>query len=411
MGLTWEALLRAAMYRWIPTCLVVALLLAIPAGALAQNERDEAPLINVRNGLSFTRDSVFLLNLRFRMQSRAGLTTVGGDDLSVGDVDMRIRRVRLRLDGHVLNLKLRYYLQLNFSRSDLDLDGDVVAQPLRDALVYYFFNENIYLGFGQGKLPGNRQRVISSGNQQFPDRSIANAAFTLDRDVGLFAYWTIPAGGQQFHLKGAITTGEGRNPLVGNNGLCYTGRFEWLPLGGFKNSGDFSEGDLEMEPRPRLSLAAGYSYNDMARRSGGQLGAELYTPTDMGTFIADMVLKWQGWALSSEFFQCDSDAPITTSSNGDVRFVTTGQGLNTQLSKHLPSHWELASRYTVVRPTGEVAPLRARVEESLLGVNRYLNGHRIKLQWYAGYRWIQGDARFGTAGNSWTTMFQIEFGI
>lgn len=411
MGLTLEVLLRKAMYRWIPICLAAALPLAIPLGAAAQNERDEAPLINVRNGLSFTKDSVFLLNLRFRMQTRAGLTTVSGDDLSVSDVDMRVRRMRLRLDGYMLNEKLRYYLQLNFSRSDLDLDGDGVAQPLRDALVYYFFNERLYLGFGQGKLPGNRQRVISSGNQQFPDRSIANAAFTLDRDVGLFAYWTIPAGGQQFQVKGAITTGEGRNPVVGNNGLCYTGRFEWLPLGAFRNNGDFSEGDLEMEPRPRLSLAAGYSYNDMARRTGGQLGAELFAPTDIGTFIADMVLKWQGWALSSEFFQRDSDAPITTSSTGAVRFVTTGQGLNTQLSKHFPSHWELASRYTLVRPTGEVALLRARAEEALLGVNRYLNGHRIKLQWYAGYRWMRGDAALSAPGNSWTTMFQIEFGI
>ncbi|MBK7945312.1 MAG: porin [Flavobacteriales bacterium] len=354
---------------------------------------------------------MFLLNLRFRMQTRAGFTTVSGDDFSAAAVDMRIRRMRLRFDGYMLNENVRYYLQLNFSRSDLDLDGEVVAQPLRDALVYYFFNDNFYLGFGQGKLPGNRQRVISSGNQQFPDRSIANAAFTLDRDVGLFAYWTIPAGSQLLQLKGAITMGEGRNPVVGNNGLCYTGRLEWLPLGAFKNSGDFSEGDLEMEPRPRLSIAAGYGYNDMARRTGGQLGSELYAPTDIGTFIADMVFKWQGWALSAEAFQRDSDDPITTNSTGAVRYVTTGQGLNTQLSKHFPSHWEIASRYTMVRPTGDVALLRPQTEEGLLGIGRYFNGHRIKAQWYAGYRWNQGLMELDQPGNAWTTLFQVEFGI
>lgn len=399
------------MYRCISLCLAAAGLLAFAPLAQAQNERDEAPLINVRNGLSFTKDSVFLLNLRFRMQTRAGFTTVSGDDFSAAAVDMRIRRMRLRFDGYMLNENVRYYLQLNFSRSDLDLDGEVVAQPLRDALVYYFFNDNFYFGFGQGKLPGNRQRVISSGNQQFPDRSIANAAFTLDRDVGLFAYWTIPAGSQLLQLKGAITMGEGRNPVVGNNGLCYTGRLEWLPLGAFKNSGDFSEGDLEMEPRPRLSIAAGYGYNDMARRTGGQLGSELYAPTDIGTFIADMVFKWQGWALSAEAFQRDSDDPITTNSTGAVRYVTTGQGLNTQLSKHFPSHWEIASRYTMVRPTGDVALLRPQTEEGMVGIGRYFNGHRIKAQWYAGYRWNQGLMELDQPGNAWTTLFQVEFGI
>ncbi|MFZ1693094.1 MAG: hypothetical protein WAT74_07870, partial [Flavobacteriales bacterium] len=108
------------MYRRLPRCLAAAMLLGCPALLSAQNERDEAPLIDVRNGLSFSKDSVFALNLRFRMQSRAGITTAGGDDLSVDAVDLRIRRLRLRLDGHVLARKLRYYVQLNFSRADLD---------------------------------------------------------------------------------------------------------------------------------------------------------------------------------------------------------------------------------------------------------------------------------------------------
>ncbi len=411
MSFTCHGLLRAAMYRSLSLYLAAACLLAAPRMACAQNERDEAPLINISNGLSFTKDSTFMLNLRFRMQGRAGITTVGGDDLSVAGTDLRIRRLRLRLDGYVLAQKLRYYIQLNFSRADLDLEGEVIAQPLRDALVYYFFTPNLYVGFGQGKLPGNRQRVISSGNLQFPDRSIANSTFTLDRDVGGFAYWTIPAGSQQFQLKGAITTGEGRNALVGDNGLCYTGRLEWLPLGPFSNSGDFSEGDLEMEPLPRISLAAGYAYNDGAARSGGQLGSDLYARTDMATFIADMVLKYRGWALSGEYFQRESDHPITTSTTGSVRYITTGRGVNAQLSKHWRSHYELASRYTLVQPTGEVAALRARTEEALLGVNRYLNGHRIKAQWYAGYRWTKGDAAFQSYGNGWTTLIQFEFGI
>ena len=193
--------------------------------------------------------------------------------------------------------------------------------------------------------------------------------------------------------------------------MAYTGRIEWLPLGSFSNKGDYSEGDLEFEPKPKLSVAGGYCYNDRATRTGGQLGSELYTFTDMTTFIADLLYKQQGWALSAEYFDRQSEEPITTNEDGDVRFITTGAGVNVQLSKILRSKYEFAGRYTLVGPTGDVAELRDRTEEALLGATKYLNGHRIKLQLYAGYRWTDEQMMLDHPGNSWTTLFQVEFGI
>lgn len=389
-----------------------ALLWLLPAtGLRAQNESDERALIEIHDGITISKDSLFLLNLRFRMQNRMGFQTMSGEDLSVKSVEARVRRLRLRLDGFVLNDRIRYYLQLNFSRQDLDLVEDVVAQPVRDAMVYYHFNKYTYIGFGQSKLPGNRQRVVSSGNLQFADRSIANGTFTLDRDFGVFGYHTIPMGGQQLQLKVAVSSGDGRGAVPENEGLAYTGRMEWLPFGSFANKGDYSEGDLEFEPKPKLSIGAAYCYNDRAVRTGGQLGGELFTPTDMSTFIADLLYKQQGWALSAEYFDRQSDSPITTDAAGDVSYITTGQGLNVQLSKVLRSKYEFAGRYTLVNPVGDVAALRSRTEEAMLGSTKYLNGHRIKLQLYVGYRWTEGMAQLGHAGNSWTTMFQVEFGI
>jgi phosphate-selective porin OprO and OprP len=378
----------------------------------AQNELDERALIEVKDGISISKDSLFLLNLRFRMQNRLGFTTVSGEDLSARTIDARVRRLRLRLDGFVLQRRLQYYIQLNFSRADLDLDGGgTVAQPVRDAMVYYHFNDRVYIGVGQSKLPGNRQRVISSGNQQFPDRSIANGTFTLDRDYGVFGYWTIPIATQEIQLKGALSTGDGRGASPGNSGMGYTGRLEWLPFGKFTNKGDYSEGDLEFEPRPKLSFGATYHFNDRAYRTGGQLGNELYASRTFTTAIADLVLKYQGWALSSEFFDRQCDDPITTNAEGAVRFVPTGQGLNLQLSKFFRSKFEVAGRYTSIRPASNTAFLSNVTEECLLGVTRYLNGHRIKLQTYAGYRWLRGDMALDASGNAWTAMFQVEFGI
>jgi len=115
--------------------------------------------------------------------------------------------------------------------------------------------------------------------------------------------------------------------------------------------------------------------------------------------------------LSSEFFQRQCDDPITTSASGAVRFVQTGQGFNLQLSKIFQSRYEIASRYTLVQPGSNTTALGRRTEETLLGVTKYLNGHRIKLQTYVGYRWIDRHMAMDAPGNNWTAMFQVEFGI
>src|SRR5690606_16764676 len=157
----------------------------IATTAHGQNDAGGRTTVEVKNGIVIRKDSLFLLNLRFRMQNRFGVITEGGDDLDVGVTDMRVRRMRLRFEGFVLDERVKYYVQLNFSHSDLDLDAGGVAKPIRDAIVQYQVHERFQFGLGQTKVPGNRQRMISSGNLQFPDRSIANGAFTLDRDFGV----------------------------------------------------------------------------------------------------------------------------------------------------------------------------------------------------------------------------------
>jgi phosphate-selective porin OprO and OprP len=375
-----------------------------------QQEVDERALIEVKDGISISKDTLFLLNLRFRMQNRFGLNSVSRDDLSVRSVDARVRRLRLRLDGHVLSGNIRYYIQLNFSRADLELaEQGTIAHPVRDAMVYYHFDEHFYVGFGQSKLPGTRQRVISSGNLQFPDRSIANGLYTLDRDFGIFAYWTIPAGPQQFQVKGALSTGDGRGALPNNEGMAYTGRMEWLPFGPFTRSGDYSEGDLEFEQRPKISFGASYSFNDRAVRTQGQLGNDLFADRDMTTFIGDMIFKYRGWSFLGEYFDRQADDPITMNEEGDIRFIPTGIGISAQGGRLFRSGYEIVGRYTIVDPGDDISSLMRRTEEALLGGGKYLNGHRIKLQLYTGYRWF--NASLDDPRSFWTTMFQVEFGI
>lgn len=374
-------------------------------------ESDERAIVSVDEGINFTKDSLFLMNLRFRMQNRAGFHTNAGNNAKDGEFEMRVRRLRLRMDGYVLNPRLQYYIQLAFSKADLNLHNNPIAEPVRDAILYYTFNDNFYIGFGQSKLPGNRQRVNSSGNLQFIDRSIVNSTLTVDRDFGFFGYYTVRMPVSILMLKGAISSGEGRNAMAVNDGLAYTGRVEYLPFGAFTNGGDYSEGDLEFEENPKLSIGAAFSANNKATKTGGQLGDDLYGTRDITTLIFDAIFKYQGWAASSEYINRDTDLPITSNLNGDTRHVFKGYGINTQLSKLVSRKTELAVRYAFVNPNEEIALVQDRIDEALVGVTRYLNGHRIKIQGNVGYRWLDGNGSLSNEGNSWSGIVQVEFGI
>ena len=378
----------------------------------AQNESDERSLLQNQNGIRFTQDSLFSFNLRFRMQNRMGFRTESEEDWSIEETDFRIRRLRVRFDGFVLNPRIQYYIQLGFSRSDLAMDAGKVAQPIRDAILYYHFNPNFYIGMGQAKLPGNRTRVISSGNLQFADRSLANSFFTLDRDFGLFAYYTLLRKGRAvYHVKAAISTGEGRNPLLGDTGLSYTGRVEVLPFEKFANGGDYSEGDLELETLSKLSLGASYNFNGNSSLSRGQLGSALYQNRDQQVFITDLMLKYRGWSLLGEYFSRNAPDPITYNPLGFRKAVWVGLGQNIQFSKLISKYGEMAFRYSQIKPNKYIQELEVQREETTLGYSHYLGGHRLKIQGNLGYSWANNQQLLSLPNRYWFALFQVELGI
>ncbi len=378
--------------------------------ASAQTEVDERAVISFDKGLGFfAPDSTFGLNLRFRIQNRIGMTTISGSDLSPDQFEANVRRLRLRFDGYLGTSKLTYYMQLSFSRGDQDWDNTGFPGLVRDAMVFYNFNKHFYMGMGQGKLPGNRQRVTSSGQQQFADRSLVNAVFNIDRDFGLFAYYNNNVGNFFYNLKGAISTGEGRNIQRTDNGLAYTMRIELLPLGDFTRDGDFSEGDLEREATPKLSVGASYSFNNKAIKSAGQRGQLMEEETDISTFFLDMMAKYQGWALQAEYANRDVSQNPGLLSPLPSPYVFTGSGINTQLSYLLPSNWEIAGRYSRVNPHEELKHLEAQSDIFTLGLTRYMQKHRNKAQINFSYQKDQWE--IFSEKDFFNVMFQVEIGI
>lgn len=377
-----------------------------------QTELDERAVISFTEGLGFfDPDSLFGVNLRFRMQNRVGMTTVSASDFSPKEFEANVRRLRLRFDGFLGQNNFTYYLQLSFSRGDQDWDNSGFPGIVRDALVFYTFSPAFYMGFGQGKLPGNRQRVVSSGSLQFADRSAVNAIFNVDRDFGVTAYYASQLAGLDYRLKGAISSGEGRNITRTDHGLSYTGRIELLPLGEFLDDGDFFEGDLKREPRPKISLGAGTSFNHKAIRTAGQRGTFINEQQDILSSFIDLIAKYNGWALAMEYAARDIQNQKVFTIDGQNVYSFTGWGVNSQLSYIFPGNYEVAGRFTYIEPAKTIQWFENRQEIYTLGFSKYFPAHRNKLQLNISYQQTPDPSYNLPLRNFWNIMFQIETGI
>lgn len=369
------------------------------------------PFFSWKNGLGITTpDSTFQMNFRFRIQSRVGYTSMSDTNFTPSEFDFRVRRIRMRIGGFIYTPRLKYNIQLSFSRADMDWDVSQVPNVLRDAMISYEMKNGLSFAIGQGKLPGNRQRVVSSGDLQFADRSIVNNALTLDRDFGIFINYANKIKNFHFIIKTAISSGEGRNILNSDKGLCYTGRIELLPLGEFSENGDYFEGDIFREPKPKLSIAGGASFNHQAKRTGGQLGRLLYEDRDIFSAGADLLFKWKGFALSSEYMYRSTDSAYTTDGT-NVRYIFIGQGVNTQVSYNFKKNWEIAARHSILIPDAQIYANENQKSEYALCFSKYFMKHRLKIQTDFTYH-TQYDlvARIKDV-SYFNWRFQIELGI
>lgn len=382
--------------------------------------KSKQPFFNYKNGLGFsTPDSSYSINIRFRMQNRFLMNTVSDNDFAPASWEARVRRCRLSFTGHIINTKWNYYLQLSFSRGDMDWsDTDASTQNtspnvVRDAMIFYKPIKNLQLALGQGKLPGNRQRVVSSGALQFYDRSIVNATFTPDRDFGFFANYKMHFGEKATILtKVAITSGEGRNSIISNSGLAYTGRLELLPLGEFTDGGDYFEGDIAHEVKPKVSFAGGYQLNDLAVRSGGQLGKDLLATRSFNVYMVDALFKYRGFAISTEYIRRDTEgSPNVIGSDNKTKVITTGDGINAQLSYCTKKMWEFATRYSLVTPHKDIIASVKQSEQIGIGVTKYIYKHKLKVQGNLFYNHERDLKKQLDGLRNYFAVFQVELGI
>ncbi|MBU2920005.1 OprO/OprP family phosphate-selective porin [Winogradskyella psychrotolerans] len=396
--------------------IVAILFLVFSQISIAQDNNDiklsALPYYSYGKGLGITSpDSIFKLNIRFRMQNR--FTYLNNDDEDNG-YEAMIRRLRLRFDGYVGDPSIIYVIQLSFSPNDVGAieDGDNL-NIIRDAIVFYRPDEHWNIGFGQTKLPGNRQRINSSGALQLTDRSINNSRFNIDRDFGLQVYYLNELEHKfSYNIKTAISTGEGRNwTKEPDTGLAFTGRLELFPFGVFKSNGTLFEGDLKREKTPKLMLSGVYHYNDDARRTRGTIGDDLFEKRDIQSLFLDAIVKYNGWAFQTAYMNRTTDDAITINPDdaSESRSVFAGSGFDTQLSYLFKSNYELVGRFSYQEPHKDIEMLTPQTNQYSLGITKYIWEHALKLQ--AEITNSELNYFDSSKTNDWYLRFQVEIGI
>ncbi len=375
--------------------------------AFAQELLPEPVTLTFKEGLVFQRGEDFLMRLRFRVQNRLTLATEEAEDLDLESTEFTVRRMRLRFDGHALDPRLLYRVQFSFTRGDQDWDNAQVPNILRDTIVGWRWHPDHTVWVGMSKLPGNRQRVISSSAQQFVDRSLLNATFNVDRDPGV-QHISRFGSDRPLWLKLALSNGEGRNQPNDNGSLASTARLEWMPLGAFHDDGDNFEADLFREPEPRLALGITNSANQKTGRTGGQIGKALPDGEfrSMETRLIDLVYKHRGFSFSSEYAKRTSGSPVVTN---DL-FVHEGEGINVQSGYLLESNWEPSLRHTRIWTAPEIRELAQDQRQYTVGLSRYIRQHVVKAQADLTYQELLAQHALPYQSN-WVLRLQLEVGI
>lgn len=349
------------------------------------------------------QDSTWTMKIASRMQFLSTSTWDEGSDSGWVNPNQNflVRRARLKFNGFAYTPKLKYKLELGLSNRDISGASDFTSNAPRyilDAVVMWNFYENLELWVGQTKLPGNIERVISSGNLQQVDRSLLNSRFNIDRELGIqLRHHFNLSDNFLIREKFAISQGEGRNITSGNlGGHQYTARLELLPFGKFESKGEYSGSDLKREAKPKLMLAATYDSNQNAVKNRSNQGSYMtndtgFYETNINTFFLDAMFKYNGFSLMGEYANRDAKDPLAKNADGTLTGdeVQVGDAFNLQAGYLFLSNWEVSGRYTDINLDQAITGRNPETQYTL-GLSKFIVGHKLKVQTDLSYLSVDG---------------------
>ncbi len=332
-----------------------------------------------------TRDGKFEMKIQNRLQFRYSypqesdtfsnaLPSVFNDqDTS----SFRVRRARIKVGGHGFVPWLKYYVEYDWvSGTMLDYRLDVAKFKWATLRV------------GQWKIDYNRERVDSSGAQQFVERSIVNAPFTLDRQIGARLGGHLFEGTYAYLVYNiGVFSGTGINQRFNDDkNMLYLGRIQWNFLG---RDVPFSQSDPHYTPLPIGSIAFAGAHNRTDRivmpqtdRVVSAFPIVLDGQFEVNQGVQEFAFKWNGLSIQEEF-HVKKVINRANSSHGTSYGAYAQVGyLPHALIDVIPKPLEFAYRYAFVDPgdgpLGDLLGDQTRREHTF-AINWFFAGHRNKL--------------------------------
>ena len=363
-----------------------------------------------------TRDGNFQTNLQWRAQFRYSNPRDGDprqikDYLNNDDSSFKPRRLRMKIGGYGFQPWLKYYFEVDLQptadpEADAQSSGARVITWRADIAKW----KSASLRVGQWKIEQNRERVDSSGRQQFVERSIVNRVFTIDRQIGL------QLNGRLFEDTRAdlrywagVYNGEGRGFENEGDYHMYSGRLQWNFL---KRDLKFRQSDVKFHDKPTGSFALAGTTNEgrCTRWSTSGCGnldgfekplgaAEDQYKIDQ--WVQEFAFKYRGLSIQQEYHQKKITDKIGNDRFGpNSKFDLEGYYLQSgyffhNVWKSFPEKLELAARYAYVKEpnaglrdgttdepdanTVANPDLDNKRREAILAANYFFKGHRNKL--------------------------------
>ena len=289
----------------------------------------------------------------------------------VQESDAGLNRGRLKLGGHLFKPAFSFYSEYDF-----------VGGRMLDLRATAKLHEGLRLRIGQWKSDYNRERVDSSGKQQFVERSIVTPWFTLDRQQGVRASGRLGQGGSaDLSYWAGWLSGAGRaGALSLADGLWMT-RLQWNPAGRLLG---FSQSALSRPEQATGSIAVAAvvgktGFTSFSGDGGGQLPGFTDGAPDryrIEQWLFETALHFKGFSWQQEMHW----KRIEDRSSGAIRRLSGGYaqvGVFPSAWIDAPDPLEIALRVALVdvdeSASGDVE------KEFTLGANWFFSGHRNKL--------------------------------
>ena len=373
-----------------------------------------------------TKDGNWQTNLQWRAQMRY-TNPFFGDPRQLSNFDapptsnFEMRRLRMKIGGHGFQPWLKYYFEVDLQPSrDPDSSSASSSARVIDWRVDVAKWDWGGLRVGQWKIDYNRERVDSSGRQQFVERSIVNRIFTIDRQVGIQlrgrAFKETPA---DFRWYAGVFNGEGRGVRNTNESMMYVGRLQWNFLG---RDLSLRQTDVEFTEKPTGSFALGASTTEgrCTRWSSSGCGnldgfaspaLALEDQFKVEQAVQEFAFKYRGFSVQQEFHR-----KFVSDRVADTRNDLTGGYLQSGYFFHnlvpaVPAPLELGMRYAYVQePNRTDRSVDNEREEYSLVANWFFAGHNNKLTFDYSYLTLDdGLAGFDDYSNRVRLQWDVSF--